>query len=291
MENLLTYVTTLCDNYCSGEEYNKPCINCEYPKKACTGDCNDCLNEVHFKDYYPAGKKDYDCVRMVCYYACRYCYKYCSEIESALNNIDSLSQFKKFNVLSLGCGCSPDLMAFDSYRKLNSIDIPINYLGIEANNIWSFINKQASSYRKNNSIVARYVYGDVIEYLSKTKLRGVNVIVIQYLISHLLATDQEIKINLLYDRLIRSVINDQNDNLIIIVNDINRDLFRRYIEIFLDKLNEAECTFNYTRRYFKFKPYGKVYLNSKSLHDIPVEIINKYKTSKNCSSMQLIIEI
>jgi len=109
---LLDYIVDFCNREYQNADTNHVCDNCTHPQ-GCSGGCAFCLNEVHFPDGDPDGKKEYDCKNILDYYVCRYSHKYCSEVEYALGTVEDLKKLSEFNVMSIGCGATPDLMALE----------------------------------------------------------------------------------------------------------------------------------------------------------------------------------
>ena len=97
---------------------------CTHPSGKCSGSCTDCLKEIQY--HHSDGRTEYDCKNMLRYYTCHTIWKRCSEIMYALGTID-LEKYPRFNILSIGCGAAPDLMAFNKVAS----DKKISYTGID----------------------------------------------------------------------------------------------------------------------------------------------------------------
>jgi hypothetical protein len=86
---------------------------------------------------------------MLRYYACHTIWKRCSEILYALDKLN-LEKYSAFNILSIGCGAAPDLMAFEQLKKGKII----RYHGIDAEPKWDeihgFISQKTESIRNIN---------------------------------------------------------------------------------------------------------------------------------------------
>ena len=91
-------ITGCCSKYCDNQEH-------------CEHDCDRCLDQVH---WYPSkpGRADYTCSNLLLRYVVRFTEKYSQQIASALTFIDH-SRYPRYNILSIGCGGTPDLMAFE----------------------------------------------------------------------------------------------------------------------------------------------------------------------------------
>lgn len=155
-------------NYCD-MNYRQKCLNencgycntsCSHPT-VCPQDCEQCLEQIHFPSRHPNGRLDYTCNNVLNFYVCKYFHKYASEIEYALHSINSLPYKDTFNILSLGCGASPDLAAFENYLSKNNFCIPVNYLGIDINPLWNDKHNFIKDYFKSTSYNPEYICTDV----------------------------------------------------------------------------------------------------------------------------------
>ena len=125
---LIDEIIDLCDSKYSATETTSTCMDCNHKEK-CSGGCKQCLEEIHYPKKYPSGKKDYDCNNLINFYVCDYSYKYASEIWYLLRKSEALKKLEKYNVLSIGCGGCPDLMAFESYIKETGGNKKVHYFG------------------------------------------------------------------------------------------------------------------------------------------------------------------
>ena len=91
---------------------SEACVNCTHPI-LCPGKCNDCLTQVHWSN----GRKDYNCKNIIHYYCCSFMFQYASEIYHLINESQMLKQMREYKILSLGCGASPDLVAFEKFTS------------------------------------------------------------------------------------------------------------------------------------------------------------------------------
>ena len=128
-ESLIRELADYCDSKfikCSD------CASCNHPSGKCSGSCADCLHEIQ---YHRSGERaNYDCRNMLRYYTCHTIWKRCSEILYALETLD-LNKYPVFDILSIGCGAAPDLMAFDWLKQCR----PILYHGIDIGSKWDEI--------------------------------------------------------------------------------------------------------------------------------------------------------
>lgn len=293
---LLDYIVDACyKEYQQASTGN--CIICSHPIE-CPGNCKSCLDQVHFPNRY-VGKKEYDCLNMLNLYVCNYSHKYCSEIEYALNEVENLKNLKEFNVMSIGCGASPDLMALEYYKHMNNLTTPINYMGYDKNNLWTAVHEKIKKYGNDNSINVDFNYVDAIEYFREYYVSGINLLFLQYVISYFYNTGQIRAITSFFDDLIDIVLHkEENEDFIIIINDVNSCYRGRdYFVVLYDKLKEKGFSTNAKKRYFDYnivndyQRYGEPYNSIYNLHDIPIEIRQRYNPAVYCSSAQLIIEV
>lgn len=110
-------------------------LNCCHPKPDC--DCLKCLPDGFFgnDDNYSCEKKQYS-------YVMRYGPVFASEIYHYLNQSQILEQNynnSNLNILSLGCGFAPDLIALQKYINDKQLSIQIEYTGIDISDSWNNI--------------------------------------------------------------------------------------------------------------------------------------------------------
>lgn len=246
---------------------------------------------------YPGGRLDYTCNNILNFYVCKYFHKYSSEIEYALNSIDSLPYKNVLNILSLGCGASPDLAAFEKYLTQNNFDIPVNYLGIDMNPLWKDKHDFIKEYFLQSPFNPQYIYTDVIEIFKNHNTKDKNILILQYLISHFYNTGRLTAVNEFYRNLIQNVVKNMQSDSIIIINDVNSN--RRGMDLFLrfsDMLNKFGIKHICSCRYFEYniqneyQRYGIQYPN-KSILTWPTQNLARYNPWTVCSSTQLIIEL
>lgn len=213
------------------------------------------------------------------------------------NSINSLPYKDTLNVLSLGCGASPDLAAFENYLCKNNFSIPVNYLGIDINQRWKDKHNFIKDYFSSTSYTTKYIYTDVIEFFKNHNAIDKNILILQYLISHFYNTGKLTAVNEFYKNLVQNVIQKMQPHSIIIINDVNsnrrgRDLFLRFSDILL-KFNIKHT---YSCRYFEYnilndyQRYGIKYPN-KDILTWPAPNLARYNPWTVCSSAQLIIEL
>lgn len=290
--NLIHELTAYCDN--AYQSYGR-CTSCSHPSGHCSGGCRTCSEEVN---YHRVGKRtDYDCQKFLYYYVCRYSWKYSSEIIYALDRIN-LARYPYFNILSLGCGGSPDLMAFE---QLASRDCPIFYHGYDANPFWAPIHNEIAAYaEETENIQACFSEEDVFYALDAGMFQGnaYNVVILEYLLSHFPSREKSRMIDNLIDGLIREVLPDcpEESPFLLIINDIDHYQIRDHFDYLIERLLGSGYKVNYWKRHFtsRFKDFGDgsvQYGTCANQFDIPDYIKAEYDCAINCSSAQLIIEL
>lgn len=282
---LIDNVVAFCD-----EEYRKHvCNNCN-KDALCGHNCKKCLDDLHY--HSNKIRQDYSCEHLLDYYECRYSHKYCSEMIYALSNVD-LSAYPRFNILSLGCGGAPDLMAFD-YLSPNQT---INYRGIDINNSWEKIHNFIESNFVDGSV--RFFRGvDVLEFFNYHSLARCNVICIEYLISFFFQCIGRAGVRNWFRQLANQIVAHKSPDypMLIIINDADsvytgRDIFpclREEIEnIGLKVISEYRCRFKEHDYYA-----GSVrYSSQANFFTIPEDYKEQYKVAIRCESAQLILEV
>ena len=275
--------------FCNNEYSSKKCTGCGNSKE-CECDCKNCLDDLHY--HRNKLRIGYDCEHLLDYYVCRYSYKYCSEIVHALSQVD-MSRYPYFNVLSLGCGGAPDLMALD-YLNLAQ---PLKYKGFDINQNWKKIHEFIVRDLPSKDIEF-YRNVDVLDIFKNTTITNCNIIFIEYLISFFYNSIGTQGLNNWFEQLAQNiVVNKPSDSpLLLVINDadsisIGRDHFpdfRKAIE------QQGLQIINEYRMRFKSHSYyqgSNQYLSQKNFFDIPDEFRENYKVAISCESAQLILEV
>lgn len=276
-------------DFCDNEYSSYVCTGC-HNHHLCQQDCKKCLDDLHY--HKNTIRTDYSCEHLLDYYVCRYSYKYCSEIIYALNNVD-LSQYPYFNILSLGCGGAPDLMAFDYFN----LPQRVKYKGFDINDSWEKIHNCIEKMNKAESVEFYRGY-NVLDFFDNETIERCNVIVVEYLISFFYSTIGQEGLVEWFDKLAQQVVfyKPSNSPMLIIINDAdsiytgrdNFPLLRNSIESQGLTIN-LEC-----RRHFKengFFPYSKRYYSNANKFTLPDRIKTLYKPAIRCESAQLILEV
>lgn len=201
-------------NRCNTNLANLAC--CHVNTMMC--DCYQCLRDGFY------GMPDrYDCRKKMSYYVLNYGPSYASEIYHYLSSSRILESFVPrgtVNILSLGCGFAPDLIAIDKYIRINNLQLQVNYTGVDASDCW-----QPSRYVNATSV---FHTGNVSEYL---RMNGFDVVFIVKLFSTLLQNNQHQQFLQLLQT---TVTNELATGSYLVFNDINswkkgRDIFHNPI--------------------------------------------------------------
>lgn len=228
-------------NWCQAESDRSHAGNCGHHctnQRFCTHNCDDCLDQVH---WYPSreGRPDYTCPNLLLRYVLRFTPKYSQQIASALRMINP-AFYPRFNIFSIGCGGTPDLMAFEE-----ETDRPIYYRGYDRNAFWADIHDKIEEYVSwSDGIDINLYREDIFDALSLgiPHDTSYNVIVIQYLLSHLFNTGQEKQTSWLFQELINQIIASRmgNSPFLIIITDVDSmHKGRKRWFTFLDMLEDA----------------------------------------------------
>lgn len=260
---------------------------------ACVHSCDECLNQVHWFPQY-GGRCDYDCVILLLKYILRYTDKYSSQIVSALQCVD-LSQYPKYHIFSIGCGATPDLMAFEEATSGKQI----YYKGYDRNPLWRSIHKRIERYTESTDYIeAKLRRRDIFDVFVEGNPHNqqYNIVVIQYLLSHLYNTGQAQKMGVLFDYIIENILSKRlsSSPFLIIITDIDSmNKGRNNWYTLLDKLEDVGCLGTaYARSAF---PSGDLGAKRWSRHKASSCFGNiDYKYIQNISESegaQLIIEV
>lgn len=297
---LIYELTNFCDSQYKSQDIEHVCHNCNHRGK-CSGGCKNCLEEIHYPTRYMQGKTDYDCANLINFYVCDYSFKYASEMLYLLSQSQALKEISNYHIMSIGCGGCPDLMAFESYVQSSYPTKRVQYYGIDKNVLWEPIHNEIKTYLPKSRVKmrAKYVYDDAIDFFAKNTIKDANVIVIQYLISHLYNTKQIVKINQFYDNLISNLIahRESKNPFVILINDVNScNRGRDYFKDLCNRLAENGFEQSYRQFYFDYRiqndyqRYGARHISNEILYNIPTGF-EIYRPWKECSSAQLLIEI
>lgn len=177
---LINHITNL---YNVDSDISGKCLSCTHPTNNCSGSCSKCLEEIHWGPKQN-GRLKYNCKRIIkCYTKC-YINRYYQNIEHACEDID-LSKYSAFNILSIGCGASPDLMAFEKIAGGKNII----YNGIDENPNWSDLQEVTTKYASNSSSIrVNYEQRNIFDSVQTEPSNIYNVVILQFFISSVLSS-------------------------------------------------------------------------------------------------------
>lgn len=173
-------------------------------------------------------------------YVLRFTGKYSSQIRTALEHVD-LARYPEYNIFSIGCGGAPDLMAFEEIAE----EKRIYYKGYDRNPLWEEIHDQIQQYAADTSnLHVKLRQYDIFDVFAegKPQHRRYNIVIIQYLLSHLYNTGQSSRIQKLFDCIIENLLANRyiDSPFLIIITDIDYwDKGRNTWYTLLDKLEDA----------------------------------------------------
>lgn len=220
---LIDNIVDFCDKKYA--TFGSKCGNgiCSHPTGTCSGSCYNCLYQIHYFDGDKCKHKSlYDCPKMLYHYVCQYTLRYASEILYAFKESACfLSTFDSINMMSIGCGGCPDLMAMEQFLFDDGIVVPLSYRGYDSNPLWLQVHNRIQRYCADNDIDSSFKREDAINYFSKFYSKDTNVIVVSYLLSYLYNTPQKKEILVFFDRLIDNVIVRNKEKKLIVFNDVN----------------------------------------------------------------------
>ena len=280
---------------------NTSCSNCTHPS-LCPGNCNGCLTQVHWYTANSTGRQDYNCKNMILYYCCSFLFQYASEIYHLITESSALKQMGNYRILSLGCGASPDLVAFEKFVLEVASEKTIQYRGFDVNPLWKPVHNHVKTYQSTVIKSIAYQYDDVVRYFNEETFGKVNVLVLQYLISHFYNTGHIQYIHNFFDNLVERVVLRRNNEepFIIIINDVNscnrgRDFFKELIP----KLRQKGLRGQYSQ--FRFdhpglndyqRQYGEAHKNNHIVFPASRKILSRFNPRlSDCRSAQLLIEV
>lgn len=294
---LIDSITSFSNQEYSRQDTEHICVDCNHSRN-CPGSCKTCLEEVHYPSKYPNGKKDYDCPNLINFYVCDYTFKYASEIWYLLKQSRVIKAMDDYKIVSIGCGACPDLMAFESYLNEQNMSKSISYIGIDKNKLWEPVHNEIKKY-DNANIKTKFFYHDAFELFKRKKASSQNILVLQYVISHLYNTGQITQLHQLYDDLISNIVlyKESGKPFVILINDVNSNRRGRdYFVMLCEKLKNADLHGYSSKYYFdyniqnKYQEFGKMHKSKTVLYPIP-SYLEKYEPWKYCSSAQMLIEI
>lgn len=287
--------------YCNEEIQEKAskviCYNCNHTRK-CPGSCGCCMDQVHLSRGN-GERQDYDCEYMVKYYVCKYIHAYASEIEDCLEIIeDKIQELDHIHFLSIGSGPSPDLYAIWKFSKRIKYSKPISYIGYEHNNYWEDVNNKTKELFRGTGIRVQYFYEDVFETFKEKNLSKTNILVLQYVLSHIVYNGREDEISEFFNDLVEKVIMNMEVKGYVVINDINHCIARDKFKVLEDTIVDHGMKIRVHKYYYRFKSNmhpsqmdGNEYDCNDINYDIDEDIEDFYGSREDCRSVQHIIEV
>ena len=162
-------------------QQNIDCQDCCHPADGCSGGCQECMREIH--SWHNSSKRlrrfRYDCVKLANEYVKSFTERYYQNILAACDPI-GLRKYDDFDILSIGCGASPDLMAFEVLANGRNIF----YRGVDKLEYWNEYHELIENYAERQNITVDFQRSDVFNPLGETRRTEIfNVVVMQFLIS------------------------------------------------------------------------------------------------------------
>lgn len=263
----------------------------------CPGDCGKCIDQVHLSRGDDE-RQDYDCSYMIMYYVCKYIYAYTSEIEDCLSIIQNeIVNLEHIDMLSIGSGSSPDLYALWRFYKEVNYSKPISYIGYEHNEHWMDINHKTEELFKDTSFRIQYIYEDVFKSFRHKNVLNANILVLQYVLSHIVYNGREYEIENFFSNLVENVILKMESKAFVIINDINHCLARDKF-VLLEKIIMSHGKKIRVHKFYYlygelngFQKDGVEHHSNHIHYEVDNEINSCYAVRNNCRSIQHIIEV
>ena len=290
-------IINFCDEYYTARQNEETkCSICNHEKQKCPGSCQECLNELMYKD--KNGRINYDCDKLLAFYVCKFLNRFVSEIYYLLQDemvLDALNKFEEFNVLSFGCGPATDLIALDAFiRKYREGPANIRYTGIDiAKNYRNIHTKVSDLSEYYGYSKPKFIYDNIIDNISKYKFNNKNMIILQNIFSALDKINKRDAVNRFLDNLVDAIIKLSKDS-IILINDINHfNMYRdEWIEIpqLIEKYRSCESKIMYFSDYHCYNWIQ--HLNNSAIFCFPEQFdVYKYDYWNKCKSVQLFIKL
>lgn len=287
-----------CDRYLRKYASKVICADCNHCSE-CPGNCGKCIDQVHLTRGR-GERQDYDCPNMMKYYVCKYIYAYASEIGDCLKILQNeILELKHIHMLSIGSGPSPDLFALWKFKEDFEYSGSISYIGYEHNENWKDVNDKTVHIFSHSDIKIQYFYEDVIETFKVKNLARANVLVLQYILSHVVFNGREQEIEKFFVDLVEKVILKMEKKAFIIINDINHNLARDKFSL-LEKIIESYGKQIRVQRYYYYFKDLNIHQKDGDMHshinidpdyEVNEELFYNYDTRDTCRSVQHIIEV
>ena len=177
----------------------------------------------------------YNCDKKMTTYVLRYGLAYASEIYHYFVASDlkgKIDVSRSLNIISLGCGFSPDYFALKKYIQNHAIDVPVRYRGLDNSICWNFARPDT----------AECCYQDA-NLTSPFSLQGADIVIMSKVFSTLFKNG--LADEFLY-QLNKAVIDTLRQGAILVFIDVNhKDMGRDYFH-----LNVKKYMRNFDQYYF-----------------------------------------
>ena len=235
-------------------------------KQFCTCECkskygknvNNCYQSFFYK--YPIKQKccgshvgsEY-CENIVGHYFCRYYTRYASEVYYAFETqSQQLKNFEKFDIISIGCGASPELLGFLNFYQQNKLSQHITYTGIDLNKNWLPINDHFKKIVQEDFIDINHIYHRIEDM---SDVLSCNVLLLNYSISHMV--QHEYDIQNFFEILYKHIIKHMPEESLIILCDENSPSNREQIDLLKQYLEQQGIIIQENPYYFDKMNNGK----------------------------------
>jgi SAM-dependent methyltransferase len=188
-------------------------------------DCYKCLQP----GFYAGGLDKYDCHKKMNFYVLKYGPSYISEIYHSLTTSQLLERFQdNINILSLGCGFSPDYYAILKYILDNNLVLNFRYYGWDISQFWD----------STRPPLENIVY-QTMDILRPFSFANSQIIMVNKIFSTVYRHNQY---TIFLQNLISAITDTMEPNSILVFNDVNnyktgRDKFDRCIAQLFNNVN------------------------------------------------------
>lgn len=291
-------IVNYCDKIVKKYASKRICEDCNHCTE-CPGSCGKCLDQVHLSRKN-GERQDYNCLYLVHYYVCRYMYAYATEIGDCFRVIENeIIDLQHIHMLSIGAGPSPDLYAFWKFKKDSGYLKPMSYIGFDHNEYWKDINEKTKEIFLESNIRIQYFYEDAIKTFKTKNLAKTNILILQYVLSHVVYNGRADEIKEFFINLIENVILYMENRSFIIINDINHYLARNKFGMLEEMIESYGKKIRVHKYYYPYRGINDVQRDGiahedDSLdwdYDIDEELVDYYNIRTTCRSVQHIIEV
>ena len=219
-----------------------------------------------------------------------------SEISHLFSSDKELSDLKKYNVFSIGCGPCSDLFGITNYLIDNKKKSSVKYFGFDLNEFWRDIHSNIKKRAERSAIdvECKFIYKDIFDVLKKEETwpdtLSINIVIFHYLLSDMVANRADIRG--FFVKVYRYILSRMKADSFIIINDINHYNTRDYFDLFL-KFLETKGDYKGSKYHFEnnnrwFFSYGSRHPSNSLVREAP-SICYSYNFWEFCSSSQMLI--